>query len=492
MTAQDFSQEPSAGAAPERRSADLTILFEVSRALQRTLEEEQALYTILLGITHGRGGLGFNRAFILLVDADETHLEGRLAIGPSSAEEASAIWQELRDKHQSLGEILDELPSTGIKKDRRVNELVAKLRIPLSDRENALVRILRSRQSCVAAGGILQPNGLPVEPALAELLGTGHFAVSPLCLGQQELGLLIADNAITGAPISPASLQLLHIYAQAAGAAIENIRLYRELIGKIAISERTSRSLQQSQHQLLQAERLSTIGKMSAHLAHEIRTPLVAIGGFTRRVLRQTPADDPRRESLEIVVSEVGRLEHLVDQVLGYSRVSTPDYRDADINSLIRSVILTMNDGIQARSVAAVLELDSAMPLARVDGLQLRQALINLVSNALDAMPSGGTLTITTRCEGDFLEIGVSDTGTGIVEEHWSKLFTPFFTTKATGIGLGLAIVSQVVENHHGSVRFESVPGQGSGFHIRLAFDPEARQQKSASSTIVPLEEGAS
>ena len=106
---------------------------------------------------------------------------------------------------------------------------------------------------------------------------------------------------------------------------------------------------------------------------------------------------------------------------------------------------------------------------------------MNLVTNAIDAMPAGGTLTIETSTCPESLEISVSDTGSGISHEHWDKLFTPFFTTKVMGTGLGLAIVSQVIENHGGTLRFESIPDQGTSFHIRLALHPEVNQVLSSS-----------
>ena len=245
------------------------------------------------------------------------------------------------------------------------------------------------------------------------------------------------------------------------------------MMEKIAIGEQVNLSLQESQFHLLQAERLSTIGKMAALLAHEIRTPLVSIGGFARRMLRSTPPDDPRHEEMEIIVSEVRRLEKLVDEVLVYSRISKPEYKPTDINVLVQSVMITMRGELQKNSVRVKLDLDSGLPAAETDEAQLRQALFNLVTNALEAMPSGGILELTTRFDEKYLEIGVADTGVGINKENWDRLFTPFFTTKSTGTGLGLAIVSQVVDNHNGSLRFESIPGQGTSFHIRLALHPD-------------------
>jgi signal transduction histidine kinase len=472
MSVPDSTQSSFSAVSLERRIAELTILYEVSRSLQKTLNEEKALYTILVGVTAGRG-LGFNRAFILLVDSEEEWLEGRLAIGPSSPEEAARIWQDLRAKHQTLGELLLSLDESGIRKDLRVNEIASQFKISLADTDNPLVKIMRSREACLTKEGRFRPHDLAMDRNIPALLGSNAFAVAPLYLANRDLGLLIADNSITQAPIELPSLRLLQIYAQEASAAIQNTRLYKELMEKIALFESVNLSLRESQDQLLQAERLSTIGQMAALLAHEIRTPLVSIGGFARRLIRETPPDDRRREEMDVIVSEVGRLERLVGEVLGYSKMTKVEPSSIDANVLIRSVVTTMKEEIEKKSINTIFNLSPQIPPVEVDESQLRQALMNLIANAIDAMPLGGTLTFNTILDQNYIEIGVSDTGMGIKQEHWNKLFTPFFTTKASGTGLGLAIVSQVVDNHNGSLRFESIPGQGTSFHIRLAARPD-------------------
>jgi signal transduction histidine kinase len=472
MSIPDSTQAFLSTIALERRVAELTILYEVSRALQKTLDEDRALHTILVGVTAGRG-LGFNRAFVLLVDPKEEWLEGRLAAGPSSPEEASRIWQELRTKHQTLGELFSSLDESGIHKDLKVNEITAEFKIPLSDSGNPLIEIMRSREASLAGEGCFLPQNLPMDPRITKLLGINDFAVAPLYLADRDLGLLIADNAITQTPIDIRNLRLLQIYAQEASTAIQNTRFCRELEEKIELLQSANQSLRQSQKQLLRAARFSTIGQMSAMLAHEIRTPLVSIGGFARRLMRETPPDDPRREEMEVIFSEVSHLERLVGEVLGYSKAAKAERKSINPNILIRSIVASMNEEIEKGSIRTVLNLCPEIREVEANEHQLRQALMNLVANAIDAMPSGGTLTFDTIVDQNYIEIGISDTGMGIKQEHWDRLFTPFFTTKARGTGLGLAIVSQVVGSHNGSLRFESIPGQGTTFFIRLAVHPD-------------------
>jgi signal transduction histidine kinase len=227
-----------------------------------------------------------------------------------------------------------------------------------------------------------------------------------------------------------------------------------------------------AQARLLQAERLATMGRMAALLAHEIRTPLTSIGGFARRLVRSTPPDDPRRQELEIIVAEVARLERLIDEVLGFSRISRTCFQPLDLNTEISSLLSTLEDEMCRRGIALELRLDAGLPPAAADASQIRQALTNLVVNAMEAMPGGGRLTVTTLHEGGYVEIGVSDTGVGIQPEDRERMFVPFFTTKVSGTGLGLAVVSQTVENHHGSIGIESNAGSGTTFRVRLPLKP--------------------
>jgi signal transduction histidine kinase len=457
----------------ENRVLELTILHDVSRVLQRTVDEMKALYIILVGVTAGYG-LGFNRAFILLLDEGENTLRGRLAIGPESPEEAFGIWQALQAKHESLGALLNSIhDAADIKKDKWINELVARIRIPLDDKSHPLVRILRSHEACRAFRGAFVPHGIPVGDEPVKMFGTDEFAVAPLFFADQDLGLLIADHAIARTPIDDGSLGLLEIYAQEASAAIQNTRLYRRLSEEIRISEERNRTLRASQEQLLQAERITTMGRLATLMAYRIRAPLATIGGFARRLARTMPAEDPRREDMEVMLSQVNRLERLIGEVLAYRKISRPEFRPADVNALIRSVLITMHDDLQRNSVRTVLRLAPDLPPFRIDELQVRQALMNLAGNALEAMPGGGILTVATSFDANGLEIEVSDTGAGIPKENWNKLFKPFFTTKTTGTGLGLAIVSQVVDAHRGSLSFKSTPETGSSFYLRLAINPE-------------------
>jgi signal transduction histidine kinase len=452
----------------ERRVLELSILHDVSRALQKTVDEPKALHIILVGVTAG-WGLGFNRAFILLLDEGETTLSGRLAVGPETPEEAHGIWQELGQKHESLSDLLTSVASADIKRDHWINELAARIRIPAHADEDPLLRIMRSHEAGRALDGLILPHGIPVGEDLVRLLGTSEFAIAPLFLGEKDLGLLIADNAITRAPIESGALGLLEIYAQEASAAIQNTRLYRQLTDQIRISEARNVSMRANQQHLLDMERLSTMGRLATLLAFRIRAPLASIGGFARRIARAMPHLDARREEMNIVIAEVSRLERLVEEVLAYRRIMKPDFRATDLNALIRIVTDTMQDEMQRNSVRCVLHLNPDLPAAWIDELQVRQTLMNLATNALDAMPKGGTLTIATTGAADFQEIEVSDTGIGIPRQNWGKLFKTFFTTKTTGTGLGLAIVSQVVEAHKGALRFRSLPGEGTSFFVRLA-----------------------
>jgi signal transduction histidine kinase len=488
MSVQDLSRSAFAAASLERRFAELTILYDVSHALQKTMDQEKALGIILVAVTAG-SGLGFNRAFVLLLDQEAKTLCGRLAIGPETPQEAFEIWDKLREQHTTLADLLNSILAAGLKKDVWINELVSRIQIPLSDDANPLINILKSHEAARAVDGIFMPHHLPVDKELTRLFGTQEFAVAPLFLAENDMGLLIADNAIAHAPIDVDRLRLLEIFAQEASVAIRNTQLCQRLVDQIKIAEDRTAILRESQQQLLQVERLAAMGRLATLAAFRLRAPLASIGGYARRLLRTMPHNDPRTEEMEIMIADVNRLERLVGEVLAYRRISRPDFKPTDVNALIRSVLATMQAEIQRGLVRVVLRLDPDIPIARIDELQVRQALMNLIANAVEAMPAGGTLTVTTSGNTRFLEIDIGDTGVGIAKQNWNKLFKPFFTTKAAGTGLGLTIVSQVAENHLGSLHFDSAPGMGTTFSMRLAAFPPQEAAMPAGMAAAKVEE---
>jgi two-component system NtrC family sensor kinase len=235
--------------------------------------------------------------------------------------------------------------------------------------------------------------------------------------------------------------------------------------------EKKTEALKKSQDKLVQAEKLAALGRMTADVAHEIRNPLTAIGGFARR-LSKSAAGEKEKERVEIIVREVDRLEKILGDVLKFSRDARFHIEKHEIGEFLYDVAGLHEPLCSDQSVSMEVVVEKDLPPVLMDKDQLRQALTNLINNALDAMPRGGELKISAGTEymNDvrYVVLRVSDTGMGIDQDKLPNVFDPFFSTKTIGhgTGLGLSITSKIVEEHGGFVKAESVKGQGSIFSL--------------------------
>jgi PAS domain S-box-containing protein len=251
-------------------------------------------------------------------------------------------------------------------------------------------------------------------------------------------------------------------------------RLFTGIIHDLTERKRTEEALRAMTQQLWQAAKLAAVGELAAGLAHELNNPLATVSLRVESVLGQTPPDDPRRRALEVVDQELERMGHLIANLLQFSRrgqqrVSTLDLRDELAQTLDLVRHLLRNRGVAVREDVA-----PSLPTVHADRQLLRQVFLNLFTNAVDAMPQGGTLTVRARVAragaAEGVEIEVADTGTGIPPEHLPKVFEPFFTTKeeGKGTGLGLAVCRRVVQEQGGSIEITSEPGRGTAVRVTL------------------------
>lgn len=242
-----------------------------------------------------------------------------------------------------------------------------------------------------------------------------------------------------------------------------------------ALKEREAQ-LQQKQQELIRAERLAAIGKVSAQVAHEIRNPLSSIGLNVEMLQDQlganhfaTPAEAKEAtELLGSVMREVDRLTEITEDYLRLARLPTPAKRPEDLKKLLEEVLGFAHEELERSGVKVVVELpEGGLPISADEG-QLRQVFLNLFRNAREAMATGGTLTVKAGSVGSLLDVRVSDTGSGIAPEAREKLFEPFFTTKPGGTGLGLSLSRQIVEAHGGRIDVDSAPSRGTTFHLEF------------------------
>jgi signal transduction histidine kinase len=460
----DASEMEARDAMRAARLAKLNLLNQVSEALYGAqLSLPQVLESVLIAMTAGQG-LRFNRAFLLLVDERSRTLRGEIAIGPSSREEADRIWRDLADQPTDLYEMMTSYDSSLRQTDVAVNNIVRHMVTDLADEDHILIRAMYSRR-------VLMVNGDNDSPGLEVVrgwLGVGEFAVAPLATRRGAIGVLIADNAISGLEITELDLEFLQLFANQSANAIESSRLTEELARKVLDLRKAQQKQKEDQQTLLRMERLSVMGETSAIVAHELRNPLVAIGGFARALLRNLAEDDPNRQYAQIITEETSRLERIIHDLLDFIRPQKMMRRIMPPDQIAQEVARKMKPTLDHRSVVLELDLQAGDSAVNCHPGEIQQVLHNLVFNAIQAQPDGGRVRLSSKAlEGGVL-LQVADDGPGLAKDVAEKMFSPFFTTKTTGSGLGLTICAQIIKAHGGVLRGENLTEGGACFSFIL------------------------
>jgi len=460
-----------------RKTYQLQLMHEIGRLFQESLEIDRVISSVLTCITAG-SALGFNRAFVFLCDEAGGRLEGRNALGPSSPEEASRIWGEISQHEFTLTELLrsadalrgDPTPlqrhTRSLKIDPK-NPYFMALRLALESKT-----AVRVRKDELIAFGAYSQGSLPEDfrdeaRRLGELFSAPEIAIAPLVAKEKLVGVVFADNLYSGSQIEDDDVQLLDTLAQQAGLTIDNALTYA--------------ALQQAQRELVSSERLVAVGEMAARVSHEIRNPLATIGGFARSVLKKPDDIESVKRKTQVVVDEVTRLEELLTDLLDMARPRPLDLREQNINELAEHALLLAEADIRTMNARVEREFAPELPTVKLDRSRMLQALLNTIRNGAQAMPDGGELKVITRLipkselRPEMVEIAVADNGVGISEKAMRQVFDPFFSTKVSGSGLGLAVTKRIIQDHGGQIDVHSREGKGTTFIFSL---PVARNKE--------------
>jgi two-component system, NtrC family, sensor histidine kinase HydH len=232
--------------------------------------------------------------------------------------------------------------------------------------------------------------------------------------------------------------------------------------------ELKTEELIESHERLLRSERFAAVGEAAAYVSHEIKNPLMVIGGLANQVERRLPDDPATQEKLRIIQIEVKRLESFLGELRDFLRPAPPSKQKIDLNQVILEVLALMEEAIREKGISLENRLDPNLPPVEADPNQLKQVLLNLVKNALEATEDRGALLVCTGARDAQVWFSVQDTGKGMSEDVKEKIFHPFYTTKDKGTGLGLAVINKIVTDHHGTITVDSVTGRGSTFTVRL------------------------
>src|SRR5512143_349387 len=234
--------------------------------------------------------------------------------------------------------------------------------------------------------------------------------------------------------------------------------------------EHTIEKLREKQAQLVEAEKLASVGKLAAGIAHEINNPLTAVLTFSNLMLEQCPPGDPRHERLKLMARETNRARNIVRQLLNFGRELTIKPEMINVNRPVSELADSLAAQDAFKGVELAMKLDENLPAGEADPAQVGQVVMNMLLNAIHAITLPGRIEVVTRRNGNAVEIVFSDTGRGIPEEHIHKIFDPFFTTKEAfkGTGLGLAVSYGIIKKHGGDIEVASSEGKGTTFTVRL------------------------
>lgn len=320
--------------------------------------------------------------------------------------------------------------------------------------------VMRERESVLVDDAQSDPRFFGAVDATTGLTTRSVVAV-PLRFKGAVWGVVEAINGARG-KFSKRDCEMLEALARSAAIAIENARLFQA-------ERELHRLVEQSRVQLAQTEKLAAMGRLAASLAHEINNPLQAIYNCLHMLLHFDLEADDQREYLQTSIEEVERLSGVVTRTLDFARRPPQEMKLANLNEIVVKVLTLANKYFQHCHIELQRELSPQLPPIQATTDELAQVFLNLVLNAVDAMPEGGTLRVTSRlAEDGRLAVAFSDTGRGIPPEYLPRVFEPFFSTKDNGTGLGLAISYGIVQRHRGEIQVRSQIGEGTTFTVWL------------------------
>lgn len=454
-------------AAEEQREVahqDASLLYRMSQAMHRTLNLDELSHLTLSAATGVKAG-GFERAALFTVNRRTGMLQGMLGIAQGVAValpvgENQHAWERLPLDQKTC----DEQRKTPF------NQKIIKQRLPLDRGDNALARAYLDKQVVlVGQSGDMSAGG----GRLAEALELGPYACAPLIGRDQIMGVLLVDNPFSREEISPNRKRFLELFASQAGSALDNANLVKRL-------EMAHGNLRDIQEQLIHGEKMAVLGEMAAQVAHELRNPLVSIGGFARRLAKQDLKDPRANDYSGIIAKEVHRMEEMLNNILAFSKKQLVCLDDCNLRNVLKDVCELEEEHCQRHNIKIVTDLQTGLPNIIGDYRQLVQVFLNLVINSRQAMSEGGVLTIRAR-KGSFrgekaVLVEVEDTGGGISPEVMRNIFNPFFSTFDQGTGLGLSISHRIIAHHHGGI--EVINGdQGARFIVSLPVQQSGLQE---------------
>ncbi|HLF02684.1 MAG TPA: GAF domain-containing protein [Anaerolineales bacterium] len=413
------------------RTGYLGVLYQVSRSISATLDPDTVLNAAVREIVVR---FPYSLASILILDEEQGELEQRAAAG--------------------LGTHL----------------IPVGYRYPVSS--GIIGHVARTGHTYVTNDVTTDPYYTPTFDST-----TGAELVVPLKREGRVIGVLNLDKP-PGGKFAESEIMAMETLAGHVATALENAYLYARTRQTVRELSESLEQLKQTQMQLIQSAKLAAVGQLAAGVAHEINNPLTTISGFSELILEDLPPDNAIRNDLTMIRREAQRARDVVRRLLDFARQSGPHSEPADLNDVVRETVILMRNAAVTKSVKVIERYAPDLPWARIDVNQIKQVVLNLLNNAVQAMPKGGSLTVATETalrDRPGICLRLADTGVGIPTENLERIFEPFFTTKppGEGTGLGLALSYSIVREHGGVIEVSSVMNKGTIFTIWLPVDSE-------------------
>ena len=448
-----------------KRDEQLQMLATIGLALQSTIDRDYLIHLLLTSLTAGQA-LGFTRAMFFMVEREGEQLVGKMGVGPSSNTEARRIWDHLQQEHLSLEEFLQKYGKPNSKTSSELNKIVRSQTFSLKTKDSIFIQqILRHK---TFRGLPHRPDQSECYPVFQELRLSDFIAV-PVVTNERLTGVIFVDHLYNLKPIEADDVSSLELVAGQAAQALEKAIAYRRQAVEKRKLEQAYKELKLTHGRLVHTERLAAIGNMATHVAHEIRNPLVTIGGFARSLQRKLEGHEDVKSITQIIADETIRLEKILVNVLDFAKRPKPKPGKVRINEVVTRVHSLMKDESAQKGISLKVTLDHQIPSMVLDGSQMTQLLINLIRNGIQATDGGGEVAMfTSLISEDKIEMTVSDQGKGIPTDQLEKIFQPFYTTKATGTGIGLAICQQITNDHGGNISVRRTSTSGTTFSVEL------------------------
>lgn len=446
------------------KSREIKFLHELSTVLQTSMELDEVLSVAMTAITSGKG-FGMNRAFLLMTDRERDHLVGYLGVGPRNYEEAWRIWDEVDRSNFSLKALSRDFYKTRISYEKvKFQDVLEKLTVSRKEENHIFNRALKERRSILVENASTNAD---VDGKIVEALGVERFLITPLISRNRSIGILLADNFVTNKPISPRDVESLQTFAFPVAFAIERASLYEKLQVEVEKQTRLNKKLQEQQALIVRMEKMAVVGKITSSIAHSIRNPLTAIGGYARSLLKSDNMEE-KREYLESILNEAKQLDEVLGEVISYSDSEYPVMDWWDVNQLAIAVLEEMKGGLAGQNIAIDLGLSPDIPRCRLDYKQISYCLKTVINHIVQSQPAADRIEIRTYVEDGRIMLCASDNGSPVSDEMKAALMTPFMETSSLGGGVGLPLCRMILERHGSSFMIEDRQEGGTRYCIIL------------------------